>query len=121
MKCIVLAGGTGERLWSLSRKNCPKQFIWIENSHSIFQDTIARNIPYCDEFIIVTNIDYKYLVENQLEPFQGLNYRCIYEKEGKETTAAINISVLVVGTNRLCSRYEYKFVDRCVRVLGTID
>lgn len=81
MKCVVLAGGAGERLWPLSRKNCPKQFIEIENNHSIFQDTIARNIPYCDEFIIVTNKDYKYLIENQMEPFQGLNYRCIYEKK----------------------------------------
>ena len=117
MKCVVLAGGAGERLWPLSRKNCPKQFIEIENNHSIFQDTIARNIPYCDEFIIVTNIDYRYLVENQLEPFQGLNYRCIYEEEGKKTTAAIMLAclslepteyVLVTNTNLLISAPEYK-------------
>lgn len=117
MKCVVLAGGAGERLWPLSRKNCPKQFIEIENNHSIFQDTIARNIPYCDEFIIVTNKDYRYLVENQLEPFQGLNYRCIYEEEGKKTTAAITLAclsfepteyVLVTNTNMLISAPEYK-------------
>ena len=117
MKCVVLAGGTGERLWPLSRKNCPKQFIEIENNHSIFQDTIARNIPYCDEFIIVTNKDYKYLIENQMEPFQGLNYRCIYEEEGKKTTAAITLAclslepteyVLVTNTNMLISAPEYK-------------
>lgn len=82
MKCIVLAGGIGERLWPLSRKDCTKQFIEIENNHSIFQDIIAKSIPYCDEFIIVTNVEYKNLIENQLEPFQGLNYRCIYEKQG---------------------------------------
>ena len=117
MKCVVLAGGAGERLWPLSRKNCPKQFIEIENNHSIFQDTIARNIPYCDEFIIVTNVDYRCLVENQLEPFQGLNYRCIYEDEGKKTTAAITLAclslepteyVLVTNTNMLISAPEYK-------------
>lgn len=117
MKCVVLAGGTGERLWPLSRKNCPKQFIEIENNHSIFQDTIARNIPYCDEFIIVTNKDYKYLIENQMEPFQGLNYRCIYEEEGKKTTAAITLAclslepteyVLVTNTNMLISAPDYK-------------
>lgn len=117
MKCVVLAGGAGERLWPLSRKNCPKQFIEIANNHSIFQDTIARNIPYCDEFIIVTNKDYRYLVENQLEPFQGLNYRCIFEEEGKKTTAAITLAclslepteyVLVTNTNLLISASEYK-------------
>ena len=117
MKCIVLAGGTGERLWPLSRKNCPKQFIEIENSHSLFQNTIARNIPYCDEFIIVTNINYKYIVENQLEPFQGLNYRCIYEEKCNNTTAAVVLSalsiepyeyIMVTNCNMLISAYEYK-------------
>ena len=47
MKCIVLAGGRGDRLWPLSRKNYPKQFISLDGSHSIFQDTIARNMAYC--------------------------------------------------------------------------
>jgi len=117
LKCIVLAGGAGERLWPLSRKNCPKQFIEIANNHSIFQDTIARNIPYCDEFIIVTNIEYRYILANQLEPFQELNYRCIFEKEGKKTTAAITLAclslepteyVLVTNTNLLISSSEYK-------------
>lgn len=117
MKCIVLAGGSGERLWPLSRKNCPKQFIEISNNHSIFQDTIARNIPYCDEFIIVSNVEYRYLIENQLEPFQGINYRCIYEKEGKKTLPAIALAclslepteyVLVTNTNLIISAPEYK-------------
>lgn len=117
MKCVVLAGGTGERLWPLSRKNCPKQFIKIENNHSILQDTIARNIPYCDEFIIVTNVEYRYLVENQLEPFQGLDYRCVYVEVGNKTTAAITLAclsletteyVLVTNTNLLISNERYK-------------
>ncbi|MBR2247903.1 MAG: cupin domain-containing protein [Clostridia bacterium] len=117
MKCIVLTGGAGERLWPLSRKNCPKQFIEIENNHSIFQDTIARNIPFCDEFIIVTNINYKNIVENQLESFQGLNYRCVYEKNGCGTTAAITLAclsiepteyILVSNTNLLITDFGYK-------------
>lgn len=117
MKCVVVTGGPGERLWPLSRKNCPKQFIELGNNHSIFQDTIARNIPYCDEFIIVTNKDYGYLIENQLEPFQGLNYRCIYETEPLKTTAAITLAclslqpselVLVTPTNQTVDSEGYK-------------
>lgn len=117
MKCVVLTGGAGERLWPLSRKNCPKQFIEIENHHSIFQDTIARNIPYCDEFIIVTNIEYRYIIENQLESFQGLNYRCIYENPGRGTTVAIILAclslesteyVLITNTNLLITGSGYK-------------
>lgn len=117
MKCVVVAGGPGERLWPLSRKNCPKQFMEIEKNHSIFQDTIARNIPYCDEFIIVSNYEYRYIIENQLEPFQGLNYRCIYEKKPLKSTAAIVLAclslqpselVFVVPTNQTIEADGYK-------------
>ena len=78
MKCIVLAGGIGERLWPLSRKSLPKQFIELQKNHSVFQETIARNIPYCDEFIIVTNYEYREIILNQMEAFQGVPYRCIF-------------------------------------------
>lgn len=117
MKCVVVTGGPGERLWPLSRKNCPKQFVKLGNSHSVFQETIARNLPYCDEFIIVTNIEYKYLVENQLESFQGINYRCIYEIEPLKTTAAITLACLslqpselifVTPTNQIINSEGYK-------------
>lgn len=117
MKCLILAGGLGERLWPLSRKNCPKQFMEIEKNHSIFQDTIARNIPYCDEFIIISNYEYRYIIENQLEPFQGLNYRCIYEKKPLKTTAGIVLAcmslqpselIFVVPTNHTIEVDGYK-------------
>ena len=89
MKCLVLAGGRGDRLWPLSRKNYPKQFIQIQKNHSIFQETIARNMPFCDEFIIVTNKEYGPIVENQMKAFQGIQYSTILEEEGRKTTAAI--------------------------------
>lgn len=94
MKCLILAGGRGDRLWPLSRKDYPKQFIQIQKNHSIFQDTIARNIPYCDEFIIVTNYSYRYIIENQMQAFQGITYQCVYEEVGRKTTAAIILSCL---------------------------
>ena len=89
MKCLLLAGGRGDRLWPLSRKNYPKQFIEIKNNHSIFQETVARNMAFCDEFIIVTNKEYQDIIENQMKVFRGLTYRCIYEENGRKTTAAI--------------------------------
>ena len=59
MKCIVLAGGKGNSLWPLSRENYPKQFMQIKENRSIFQETIARNMPFCEEYIIVTNYNYQ--------------------------------------------------------------
>lgn len=88
-------------MWPLSRKNYPKQFIEIKNKHSIFQATIARNMAFCDEFIIVTNREYRDIIENQMKAFRGLTYRCIYEEVGRKTTAAIVLACLQMPLSEL--------------------
>ncbi len=88
-------------MWPLSRKNYPKQFIQIKNNHSIFQETVARNMSFCDEFIIVTNKEYKDIIENQMKVFRGLTYRCVYEEVGRKTTAAIVLSCLQMPLSEL--------------------
>ena len=117
MKCLLLAGGRGDRLWPLSRKNYPKQFIEIKNQHSIFQETVARNMAFCDEFIIVTNKEYQDIIENQMKAFRGLTYRCIYEEIGRKTTAAIVLAcqqlplselLFVVSSDHLIEGESYK-------------
>lgn len=45
MKCVILAGGIGNTLWPLSRRNYPKQFLNICEGRSLLQDTIVRNLP----------------------------------------------------------------------------
>ena len=89
MKAIVLAGGTGDRLWPLSRKNYPKQFIQFNNEKSLFQDAIIRNMPYCDEFIIVASIEHEEIIEGQLKQFQSIKYRVCLEEEPLGTTVAL--------------------------------
>lgn len=117
MKCIVLAGGSGDRLWPLSRKNYPKQFINIQENRSLFQETIARNIPFCDEFYIITQERYRYIVEGQLQVFQGLKYRCFLEQVGRKTAPAVAIACLcsnqsetflVVSTDHIIHGGDYK-------------
>lgn len=92
MKCIILAGGIGNTLWPLSRKNYPKQFLNICEGRSLLQDTIVRNLPFADEFIIVTNESYKEIMESQLKAFQGLRYRIIYESKNCGTFAAVSLA-----------------------------
>ncbi|MBS6397069.1 MAG: cupin domain-containing protein [Clostridiales bacterium] len=117
MKCIVLAGGSGDRLWPLSRKNYPKQFIHIKENRSLFQETIARNIPFCEEFCIITSSKYANIVEGQLQAFQGLRYRCFYEEAGRKTAPAVAIACLcdnrsedylVVSTDHIIDGGDYK-------------
>lgn len=113
MKCLILAGGHGERLWPLSRKNYPKQFIEIQKNHSIFQETVARNIPYCDEFIIVTSYEYRFIVANQMKVFQGTPYRCVFEENPRKTTAAILLACLDLQP------LEYVFVVAADHLIDT--
>ena len=115
MKCLILAGGRGERLWPLSRTNFPKQFIKVQKNHSIFQETVARNMAYCDEFIIVTNAAYRPIIANQMEAFQGVSYRCVYEEEPRKTMAAI-----ALGCREL-QPSEFVFVVAADHLIDTGD
>ena len=135
MKCIILAGGKGERLWPLSRRDFPKQFIQIQEKHSIFQETIARNMAYCDEFIIITSYDYRSIISNQMEAFQGVTYRCIFEEVPRHTTAAIALAcmelqpseyVFAVPANHLidtgdCEGLTYKDAILCAKDVAKND
>ena len=115
MKCLVLAGGRGERLWPLSRSDFPKQFINIQKNHSIFQETIARNMAYCDEFIIVTGSTCRPIIANQMECFQGVSYRCVFEEEPRKTMAAIALSC------RNLQPSEFVFVVAADHLIDTGD
>ncbi len=117
MKCLILAGGKGGRLWPLSRNNYPKQFIPIQRDHSVFQETISNNISLCDEFIIVTNYEYRFILQNQIQNFRGITYRCIFEEEGRDRTAAIALAcmtvapseiIFVVSANHMVKGEEYR-------------
>ncbi|HAE45047.1 MAG TPA: mannose-1-phosphate guanylyltransferase [Lachnospiraceae bacterium] len=94
MKCLILAGGQGTRMWPLSRKNYPKQFIQIQKNHSLFQETVSRNLPFCDEYIIITRAEYRFIIEDQMKAFQGTPYRCVYEEESRGTLQAIALACM---------------------------
>lgn len=136
MKCIVLAGGSGDSLWPLSRRQFPKQFMRIKEGRSLLQETVVRNIPFCDEFIIVTNENYKNIVNGQMKAFQSLKYRVILEGTPKGTAAAVLLGtmfanpselVLVVNSDNLIEGEGYKesvlaakeyAKEGCLAVLG---
>lgn len=101
MKCLILAGGKGNSLWPLSREKYPKQFMAIKPHRSLLQETVARNIPFCEEFIISTNIEYHFIVDGQMEKFQGLKYRCFLEEESRKTAPAIALACMTCNPSEL--------------------
>ena len=94
MKCFVLAGGTSDRLWPLSRKNYPKQFMEIRDHRSMFQETILRNIPFCDEFVILAGRRYESVLQGQLQAFQRLRYGFIFEEKSLKTALPVTLALL---------------------------
>ena len=101
MKCLILAGGSGDRLWPLSRRSYPKQFVEIKENRSFLQETILRNMPFCDEFLIVTNEKYRFIVEGQLQAFQGLKCRCYFEGDSKGTAVPVALINLLQNPSEL--------------------
>lgn len=117
MKCFVLAGGTGDRLWPISRKNYPKQFTEIREGRSLFQETIVRNMPLCDEFYIFINERYLNIVKGQLQYFQNLRYKLFVETAQLKTALPILVAalgcdreelILIVSSDAIVGEGNYK-------------
>jgi len=98
MKVIILAGGSGTRLWPLSRDRFPKQFIKLrEGVPSLFQSTFERGLLLAgiDDIYVVTNEKYKFLVMGSIGEL-GIAYNeanILVEPEPKNTLPAIYAGV----------------------------
>lgn len=91
MKTIILSGGVGSRLWPLSRKNNPKQYLKIFGGKSLFNLAIERNIALSSSFLVVGNKDNFLLSERELETFD-IQYQKVVEAVPRNTAAAIAFS-----------------------------
>ncbi|EKB49660.1 mannose-1-phosphate guanylyltransferase [Cecembia lonarensis] len=92
---VILSGGVGSRLWPLSRKNRPKQYLPIFEGETLFQKTAKRNQPFCDEMLIVGNKDNYLLSRKDLEKAGISEYRELIEACPRNTAAAITFAALV--------------------------
>ncbi|SMP24274.1 Nucleotidyl transferase, partial [Venenivibrio stagnispumantis] len=66
MKSIILAGGSGTRLFPLSRQKFPKQFLKFADNETLLQKTVNRNlkaVKNSENIVIITNNDYQFHVK----------------------------------------------------------
>lgn len=92
---IIIAGGSGTRLWPLSRAQLPKQFLKLHSdTHTLLQATLLRlgNIAH-DKPIIICNEEHRFLVAEQLREI-GVDATIILEPMGKNTAPAITLAAL---------------------------
>ncbi|WP_346432278.1 sugar phosphate nucleotidyltransferase [Breoghania sp. L-A4] len=85
----ILSGGSGSRLWPLSRKAYPKQFLQIFDGESLFQKT-CRRVGDAQRFakpIVIANQDHRFLVGEQLSEHGLAADRIILEPMGRNTAA----------------------------------
>ncbi len=92
---VVIAGGTGSRLWPMSRELQPKQFLSFHQNGSMLQNTIARldGLEVANP-IVICNEDHRFLVAEQLRQMHKLAGNIILEPVGRNTAPAITLAAL---------------------------
>jgi len=91
---VILSGGSGTRLWPLSRKVHPKQFIDLVNDTTLFQDTILRLPKDIADPLIICNEEHRFLAAEQLRQIDKKSNGIILEPIGRNTAPAIALAAL---------------------------
>jgi mannose-1-phosphate guanylyltransferase len=98
---VILCGGSGTRLWPLSRKLYPKQFISLVNENTLFQNTILRLPNEAVNPIVVCNEEYRFLAAEQLRQINKYSNNIILEPIAKNTAPAIALAAISAGKDAL--------------------
>lgn len=93
---VIISGGTGTRLWPLSRKNKPKQFLSLFGEMSLFQNTLTRlnGLNTVANPIIVCNTEHRFMVAEQLQAIELSAQHIILEPCARNTAPAIALAAI---------------------------
>jgi mannose-1-phosphate guanylyltransferase/mannose-6-phosphate isomerase len=93
---VILSGGSGTRLWPLSRKQYPKQYLPLASDNTMLQETILRlsGLDNLADPIIICNADHRFLVAEQCQQIDIKNPIILLEPIGRNTAPAIAAAAL---------------------------
>lgn len=87
---VVMAGGSGSRLWPLSRELMPKQFLTLMDKRSLLQNTLARLTGLgATKPLVICNEDHRFITAEQLRQCNQLHKNIMLEPVGRNTAPAI--------------------------------
>lgn len=117
-----MAGGTGSRLWPLSRVLYPKQFLKLDGDKTMLQTTVERlNGISCENPVVICNEDHRFIVAEQLKKISKLTKNIILEPAGRNTAPAIALAALTVNQTcktDICSSITDEVEDPLLLVLA---
>lgn len=98
---VILSGGSGSRLWPLSRAALPKQFLPLVSDKTIFQETLLRlqGLPDMAPPLIVCNNEHRFLAAEQLRAIDTQPFAIMLEPFGRNTAPAVAAAALAAQAN----------------------
>jgi len=95
LRPVILAGGSGKRLWPLSRNQYPKPFLISNNHKSLIQNTVQRTLNLgLKEPLIVCNEQNRFLLTNQMNSMSAFPEKILLEPVSKNTAPALTLAAL---------------------------
>ncbi|MDX2367577.1 MAG: mannose-1-phosphate guanylyltransferase/mannose-6-phosphate isomerase [Colwellia sp.] len=91
---VIMCGGSGTRLWPLSRAQFPKQFLPLVNDTSMLQDTLARLPSQHQAPVFICNEDHRFLVAEQVKQTNNTKTTILLEPKGRNTAPAVALAAL---------------------------
>lgn len=100
MHAVILSGGSGTRLWPLSREAYPKQFLALNSTESLLEETLqrAQAVPACSGLLAITNEAHRFIVAAHLQRHEaaGNRNRILLEPDGRNTAPAIALAAMQI-------------------------
>lgn len=95
---VILSGGSGTRLWPLSRENCPKQLLCLTGEQTLLQQTACRlgNLENVAPPVFVCNEEHRFLVAEQMRELGRASADILLEPAGRNTAPALTLAALAL-------------------------